>query len=85
MFPGFSSRLLNEIKYLYKMKINKVIKINIDVFENSKNNSSAFCGATILANNYNNESNFWITNEEYEENGEKIILQKLPDYLSKNI
>ena len=78
MFPGFSSRLLNEIKYLYKMKINKVIKIKIDVLENLKNNSSAFWEATIVANNFNNESNFWITKEEYEENGEKIILQKLP-------
>ena len=78
MFPGFSSRLLNEIKYLYKMKINPVIKINIDVRENLKNNSSAFWGATIFANHLNNDSNFWITKEEYEENGEKIILQKLP-------
>ena len=79
MFPGFSSRLLNEIKYLYKMKINPVIKINIDVRENLKNNSSAFCGATILANN---ESNLWITKEEYEENGEKIILQKLNNFIN---
>ena len=85
MFPGFSSRLLNEIKYLYKMKINKVIKINIDVRENLKNNSSAFWGATILANGFNNKSDCWITKEEYEENGEKIILQRFPDYLSKNI
>ena len=85
MFPGLSSRLLNEIKYLYKMKINRVIKINIDVVENLKNNSSAFLGATILANGFNNESKCWITKEEYEENGEKIILQKLPDYLIKNI
>ena len=79
MFPGFSSRLLKEIKYLYKMKINRVKKINIDVVENLKNNSSAFCGATILANN---ESNLWITKEEYEENGEKIILQKLNKFIN---
>ena len=85
MFPGYASRLLQEMKETYKEKAlsnvkNKDIKINIDVIDSPRRKHSVFIGATILANIYNQKDvNYWITKQEYEECGEKIILQKCPN------
>ena len=82
MFPGYASRLFQEMKETYKEKAlsnvkNKDIKINIDVIDSPRRKHSVFIGATILANY--KEDNYWITKQEYEECGEKIILQKCPN------
>ena len=82
MFPGYASRLLKEIKKVYKEKAlnnveNKEIKINIDVIDSPRRKHSVFIGATILANY--KDDNYWITKQEYEECGEKIILKKCPN------
>ena len=85
MFPGYASRLLKEIKEIYKDKAlhnveNKEIKININVVDSPRRKHSVFIGATILANTYNRKDvNYWITKQEYEESGQKIILQKCPN------
>ena len=84
MFPGYASRLLKEIKKVYKEKAlnnveNKEIKINIDVIDSPRRKHSVFIGATILANFYNlKDVGYWITKQEYEECGEQIILKKCP-------
>jgi len=85
MFPGYASRLLKEIKKVYKEKAlnnveNKEIKINIDVIDSPRRKHSVFIGATILANFYNlKDVGYWITKQEYEECGEQIILKKCPN------
>jgi len=85
MFPGYASRLLKEIKKVYKEKAlnnvkNKEIKINIDVIDSPRRKHSVFIGATILANIYNlKDVGYWITKQEYEECGEQIILKKCPN------
>ena len=85
MFPGYASRLLKEMKKIYKEKAlhnveNKEIKINIDVVDSPRRKFSVFIGATILANVYNQKDvGYWITKQDYEECGEKIILQKCPN------
>ena len=85
MFPGFASRILQEMKNVYIEKTlnnvkNKEIKININVIDSPRRKYSVFVGATVLANTYNeNGENYWITKQEYEESGEKIILSKCPN------
>ncbi len=85
MFPGYASRLLKDLKKVYKEKAlnnveNKEIKINIDVIDSPRRKHSVFIGATILANFYNlKDVGYWITKQEYEECGEQIILKKCPN------
>ena len=85
MFPGFASRMLNEIKNVYQEKTlhnvkDKDIKININVLDSPRRKYSVYIGATVLAKVYNvNVSDYWITKQDYEESGEKIILSKCPN------
>jgi len=95
LFPGFASRIENEIKKLYKQSALKLakekkIKINIHVIDSPKRKYSVFYGATIIANHYNNSSNddYWITREEWldcEDTGsftkENLIKNKCQSYL----
>ena len=80
MFAGYTSRLLKEMKRIYEEKTlgnvaDKKIKIDINIIDSPRRKHSVFIGATILANTYNrNDVNYWITKQEYEECGEKIIL-----------
>ena len=86
MFPGFASRMLQEMKNIYVEKTlhnvkNKDIKIGINVVDSPRRKYSVFIGATVLAKTYNenDDGNYWITKQEYEESGEKIILSKCPN------
>ena len=85
MFAGYASRLMIEMKRLYKEKTlqnveNKAIKIVIDIIDSPRRKYSVFIGATVLANTYNSEqgeeSGYWITRQDWDEVGEKIILKK---------
>ena len=85
MFPGYASRLLKEMKETYKEKVlhnveNKDIKININIIDSPRRKYSVFIGATILANAYEQKNvDYYITKQEYEECGDKIILKKCPN------
>ena len=95
LFPGFASRIENEIKKLYKQTALKLtkdkrIKININVIDSPKRKYSVFIGASIIANHYNNLDNedYWITRDEWlecEDNGnytkENLIKNKCQSYL----
>ena len=95
LFPGFASRIENEIKKLYKetaLKLakEKKIKININVIDSPKRKYSVFIGASIIANHYNAEGNedYWITRDEWlecEDTGdytkENLIKNKCQSYL----
>ena len=95
LFPGFASRVENEIKKLYKQTALKLakekkIKININVIDSPKRKYSVFIGASIIANHYNNEENedYWITRDEWLEcednkdyNKENLIKNKCQSYL----
>ena len=95
LFPGFASRIENEIKKLYKetaLKLakEKKIKININVIDSPKRKYSVFIGASIIANHYNSEGNddYWITRDEWlecEDTGDytkdNLIKNKCQSYL----
>ena len=58
MFAGYTSRLLKEMKKIYKEKTlgnveNKTIKIDINIIDSPRRKYSVFVGATVLANTYN--------------------------------
>ena len=84
MFAGYASRLLIEMKKIYKENAlsnvaNKEIKINIDIIDSPRRKYSVFIGATVLANTYNNYSEgeeYWITKQDWDEVGEDIIFKK---------
>ena len=96
LFPGFATRVENEIKKLYKQTAlkstkDKKIKISINVIDSPKRKYSVFIGATIIANYYNrtnDDDNYWITREEWldcEDKGsytkENLIKNKCQSYL----
>ena len=96
LFPGFASRVENEIKKLYKETAlkstkDKKIKISINVIDSPKRKYSVFIGASIIANHYNSandEDNYWITRDEWlecEDKGtytkENLIKNKCQSYL----
>ena len=85
MFAGYTSRLLEEMKKIYKEKTlgnveNKTIKININIIDSPRRKYSVFIGATVLANTYNStqgeQAGYWITKQDWDEVGEDIILKK---------
>ena len=95
MFPGYATRLENEIKSLYKentLKLakDKIIKIPINIIDSPRRKYSVFIGASIIANHYNNSENddYWITRDEWldcEDKGsytkENLIKNKCQSYL----
>ena len=95
LFPGFATRVENEIKKLYKQTAlksakDKKIKISINVIDSPKRKYSVFIGASIIANHYNDAENedYWITRDEWlecEDKGtypkENLIKNKCQSYL----
>ena len=87
MFAGYASRIEKEIKNLYvkqglKNTEDKKIKITINIIDSPRRKYSVFIGATFLANTYNNQAlEYWITKQDWEECGEKIILKKCKNIL----
>ena len=72
LFPGFATRVENEIKTLYKESAlkqskDKKIKININVISSPKRKFSVFIGASVIANHYNrnNVEGYWITRDDW--------------------
>ena len=89
MFPGYASRLLNEIEALYKEKTLKnketKTKIDIDIIDSPRRKYSVFIGATVVANTLNSEkgemSCYWITKQDCDEVGPNIVLKKCQNVL----
>ena len=91
LFPGFTTRLENEMKSLFKknnIKLDKKGKVSINVIDSPRRRYSVFVGASIIGNYYNNnaDSDYWITVNEWLECGEnydakqKIIKEKCQSY-----
>ena len=80
MFPGFSSRLESEVVKLYKERVlknaNAEMKIKMEIVDNPRRNFSVFIGACFLAKFYEEQDNYWISKDEWEEVGPNILYQK---------
>ena len=90
MFPGYASRIDIELRKLYtdnnlKLAKNKTIKIPITIIDSPRRKYSVFIGATILCNLYNDtyaERDYWISKQDWEESGPKIVLKKCKNILN---
>ena len=83
MFPGYATRLENEIKNLYKenaLKLtqNKTIKIPINIIDSPRRKYSVFIGASVMSKIFNEPINepYWISKQEWQESGAAIIQKK---------
>lgn len=91
MFPGFATRVENELREVYNQKMykdkekdkekeKKKKKMKIQVFDDPKRKNSVFIGGTIIARYYNNpeSDDYWISRDEWndEENQEEILKKK---------
>jgi len=80
MFPGFSTRLEEEVKKLYKERIlkdsKKDIKIKMNIIDTPRRKYSVFIGACFLAKFYNEMESYWISKQEWDEVGPQIIYKK---------
>ena len=82
MFPGYASRIENELKKIYtevnlKEAKKKEIKIKINIIDSPRRKYSVFIGAAVLSNLYNepDKIDYWISKQEYEED-HNVILKK---------
>ena len=93
MFPGFVSRLLNEIENIYvENEIsdieNKSNKIKIGIIDSPSRKHSAFIGATVLANLYKraeDETDYWISRQDWCECGPDIIFKKCQNIVDEKL
>lgn len=81
MYPGLPSRLEREIKQLYlervlKNDIEKLNKFKIRIEDPPRRKDMVFIGGAVLAEVMKDKDAFWMSKQEYEEQGIKI-LQKL--------
>jgi actin-related protein 2 len=82
LFAGFSSRLEDEVKKKYQKTVlkdeNKKINIDINIIDNPNRQYAVFNGAVFLSNFYKDHKKtaYWISRQEWEECGEKILYQK---------
>ena len=87
MLGGFSSRIENELKYLYFKKNNiknKYKRIPIEIIDSPRRNISSFIGGVVFSNTYNSSDNenYWISWFEWNEIGPNIIDKKCHDFSS---
>lgn len=78
MYPGLPSRLEREIKQLYlervlKNDISKLNKLKIKIEDPPRRKDMVFIGGAVLAEVMKDKPNFWITREEYQEEGRNVL------------
>ncbi|XP_045183954.1 actin-related protein 2-like [Mercenaria mercenaria] len=78
MYPGLSSRLERELKQLYLERILKGNTEELDKFEvrvedPPRRKHLVFLGGAVLADIMKDKADFWMTREEYQEKGTKVL------------
>nr|QGN00923.1 Arp2D [Drosophila affinis] len=78
MFPGFPSRLENDMKKLYLRRVlqsdsESLSKYKIRIQDPPTRKNMVFNGGSVLANVTMDRDDFWMSKEEYEEQGLKVL------------
>jgi len=86
MFPGFPTRLENEIHALYKKVIRKgdantELLFDIEVVDPPRRKYNVFIGGGVFANIMDKSEGWWITKAQWQESGPQI-LRKIGDHLT---
>uniref|UniRef100_A0A4W6E3Q7 Actin-related protein 2 n=1 Tax=Lates calcarifer TaxID=8187 RepID=A0A4W6E3Q7_LATCA len=78
MYPGLPSRLERELKQLYlervlKGDVDKLSKFKIRIEDPPRRKHMVFLGGAVLADIMKDKDNFWMTREEYEDKGMRVL------------
>ncbi|RXM91257.1 Actin-related protein 2-A [Acipenser ruthenus] len=78
MYPGLPSRLEREMKQLYlervlKGDVDKLSKFKIRIEDPPRRKHMVFLGGAVLADIMKDKESFWMTRQEYQEKGVKIL------------
>ncbi|CAG00297.1 unnamed protein product, partial [Tetraodon nigroviridis] len=78
MYPGLPSRLERELKQLYlervlKGDVDKLSKFKIRIEDPPRRKHMVFLGGAVLADIMKDKDNFWLTREEYQEKGVRVL------------
>eukprot|EP00463_Aulacantha_scolymantha_P004935 TRINITY_DN6138_c0_g1_i1.p1 TRINITY_DN6138_c0_g1~~TRINITY_DN6138_c0_g1_i1.p1 ORF type:complete len:82 (+),score=17.70 TRINITY_DN6138_c0_g1_i1:150-395(+) len=81
MYPGLPSRMEKEMRELYLTKVLKGDKSTLGKFklrieDPPRRKHMVFLGGSVLADIMKDREEFWISKEEWEEEGEKITEKK---------
>jgi len=78
MYPGLPSRLEKEVKALYLQKVlkndsSKLSKFKIRIEDPPRRKHMVFLGGAVLAEIMKDKPHFWMTRQEYQEQGVRIL------------
>jgi len=78
MYPGLPSRLERELKQLYlervlKGDVNRISKFKIRIEDPPRRKHLVFDGGAVLANIMKDSDSFWMSKQEYEEKGLRVL------------
>jgi len=78
MYPGLPSRLERELKQLYlervlKGDVNRISKFKICIEDPPRRKHLVFDGGAVLANIMKDSDSFWMSKQEYEEKGLRVL------------
>ncbi|XP_067128800.1 actin-related protein 2-like [Centruroides vittatus] len=78
MYPGLPSRLEREMKQLYlqnvlKGDVEKLAKFRLRIEDPPRRKDMVFIGGSVLAESAKDRDSFWMSKEEYEEKGFKVL------------
>lgn len=76
MFPGFPTRLRNEVEALYRQRILKNSSargVPIQVIDSPARKYNVFIGAAFIAQKAIKIADSWITKAQYDEHGDRIM------------
>jgi len=78
MYPGLPSRLEREIKQLYLERVlkgdtEKLSKFKIKIEDPPRRKDMVFIGGAVLASVMKDKDTFWMSREEYEERGVRVL------------
>ncbi|XP_023236423.1 actin-related protein 2 isoform X2 [Centruroides vittatus] len=78
MYPGLPSRLEREIKQLYLERVlrgetEKLAKFKIRIEDPPRRKDMVFIGGSVLADVMRDKESFWMSRQEYQEKGMKVL------------
>jgi len=80
MFPGLPTRMLKEVTQLYTTKICKggPMKMKINIEDPPRRKHMVFQGGAVLAGITADQDDWWISKQEFEEEGFNVLHKKCP-------
>lgn len=81
MYPGLPTRLEKEVTNLYLQKVlngdkTRLAKFQIRIEDPPRRKIMVFLGGAVLADIMKDKEEFWVSQAEYKEKGERAILEK---------